>query len=90
MSSTRRGPDLVLYVGCDDDGALSCAKVTALPVLRSRHLRVAAERVRSMRPVLVVVGPDVTRDEVEALRTIARETRASLKSLDEMSVASAR
>lgn len=90
MSATRRGHDLVMYVGCDDDGALSCAKVTSLPVLRSRQLRLAAERVRSMKPVLVVVGPDVTREEVEALRAIAREARASLKSLDEMSVASAR
>lgn len=85
MTQSRRGPPLVLYVGGDDDGARSCAKAASpVPVVRSKHLRLAADRVRSMRPLLVVVGADVTLDEIEALRAVAKEQHASIMRLEEM------
>ncbi len=80
LTTPRRPvPSLVLFVGGDDGAARSCAKAASpVPVVRSKHLRVAAERVRTMKPVLVVVGPDLTRDEVEELRRVANERHAAL------------
>ncbi len=47
-------------------------------VLRVRHPLPACERVRTMRPLVVVVGPTVARLDIDALVHAAREAEAEV------------
>jgi hypothetical protein len=63
---------LVLLVGGDDATARSCARnVSPLPILRAKHLTVAADRLRAMRPVAVVVAADVPLEDARELERLA-------------------
>ena len=75
---------LVLVVGGDDDTARACARVAApWPIVRTKQPSVATDRVRAMKPVVVVITSDVPAREVIELRRVAREQSAPLLELDE-------
>jgi hypothetical protein len=74
MSTRSR---LVLLVGGDDVTARSCARAASpLPVLRAKRLTAASDRLRSMRPMALVVAPDVPPAEASELERIAGEQAA--------------
>jgi hypothetical protein len=74
----------VLLVGGDDAVAESCARAAApLPVVRARRLAVAADRVRAMRPIVVLVAPDVSVEDARALDRLATEEGTRFVRIDE-------
>jgi len=87
MSSRRRAPlrsRLVLLVGGDSNAGRRCARaVSPLPVVRAKHLDIAKERVRDMRPIVVVVADDIAPEETNELRRVALEQAAVLVRLPE-------
>jgi hypothetical protein len=65
---------VVLLVGGDDAAARDCARqASPIPVLRAKHLSVAADRFRSMRPIALVVAADVPTEDARALERLAAE-----------------
>lgn len=76
-------PRVVLLVGGDQSAAESCAReVAPLPVVRAKHLAIASDRLRSMRPVAVFVAPDVTREDARELERLAEEHAAKVIHLE--------
>jgi hypothetical protein len=70
--SARRHRRVVLLVGGDDEVARECARAAApLPIVRSKHLAVATERLRDLRPVAVYIATDVSVDEARDLGRVA-------------------
>jgi hypothetical protein len=85
MSRTASFPprDLVLLVGGDDAAARSCARAASpVPVLRAQRLAIATQRLRSMRPIALVLAPDVSEADVAELTRIAGEQAAPVVRLD--------
>jgi hypothetical protein len=73
----------VLLVGGDDAAARSCARAAApLPVLRATYLRGVPDRLRTMRPIALVLAPDVPDAEALELTRIAIEQAARVLPLD--------
>jgi hypothetical protein len=74
---------LVLLVGGDEDAGRSCARAAApLPVLRAKRVATAADRLRTMQPVALVVAPDVSEADVAELTRVAAEHAAPVVRLD--------
>lgn len=77
MKSSRRPSanashgKLVLLVGGDQETARSCARAACLPVIRARHVAVAADHLRSMHPVAVVLAADIKEEDAAQLERIA-------------------
>jgi hypothetical protein len=70
----RRHGRVVLLVGGDDEVARECARAAApLPIVRAKHLDVATERLRDLRPVAVYIATDVS---VENARDLGRVAEA--------------
>ena len=68
---TARVAKLVLLVGGDQETARSCARAACLPVIRARRVGVAADHLRSMHPVAMVLAADVTEEDAAQLERIA-------------------
>ena len=69
---------MVLLVGGDDETAKAVARAsTPLPVVRAKHVEHAAERMRAMRPLAVIVASDVPDADADALRRAANAQAAS-------------
>lgn len=67
-------PPVVLLVGGSDDDAELCARAASpLPVVRTKHIGTATDRVRSLRPVLVVVAPEIPQADASAVKRVADE-----------------
>jgi hypothetical protein len=76
----------VLLVGGDASVGQSCARAAApLPVVRARRVAIAADRLRAMRPFVIVVAPDVApNDAAELARLGAREGARVVRLVDEI------
>lgn len=79
----KRGK-LVLLVGGDQTTARSCARAACpLPVIRAKHAAAAAEHVRSMHPIAIVLASDVTDEDAAELARIA-DGRVRVLHVDQM------
>ena len=73
---------LVLLVGGDQSTARSCARAACpLPVIHTKRVGNAADHLRSMHPVALVVAADVTVEDAAQLERIA-DGRARVIHLD--------
>ncbi len=76
-------PWIVLLVAVPDALVDECvAAASPIPVVRAPDPRTAAERVLSLRPIVVLVGSDVALEELNAIRGRVAATRASLLLVD--------
>jgi hypothetical protein len=79
----RQTPAFVLLVGGDETTAQLCARAAApVPVVRANHLGTAADRLRSLRPVALIVASDVETDALKELQRVARDTAAKVVRLE--------
>jgi hypothetical protein len=76
-------PRVVLLVGGDDATARDCARhASPIPVLRAKHLAMAAARFRSMRPIVLVVAADVPTEDASELERLAAEHATNVVRLE--------
>jgi hypothetical protein len=72
--TARRHARVVMLVGGDDDVARACARASSpLPLVRSSHVSVAADRLRELRPLAVYVASDVADGAVDVIGNLAAE-----------------
>ena len=63
--------------------ARACARIASpLPIVRARGLSIAAERLRALRPVAVVIAADVPPADADALLREAGERAATVVRLE--------
>jgi len=76
-------PWVVLLVAVADELVEECVAAAApIPVVRADNALTAAARVLSLRPTVVLVGSDVTHDDLNVIRARVAATRASMLLVD--------
>jgi hypothetical protein len=84
MSQRHARERSVLLIEVGDKAARSCA-VAASPVrvLRANNVATAESRVHALKPLAVVAGPGLPREQVTRLERVAREAECELVRADD-------
>ena len=79
-----RPPHVALSVRCAAAVIEKCSAILGIPVLKVGHASAACERMVTTRPLVVIAGLGLSRDDLAALRARSLDTGAQLVVLQEI------